>query len=286
MQFTTAVFRQNQQFAGHSEPVQSAPHQEQKVAIIAGAGRCMGAAIAERLAKNGIAVVINYSRRSKRRADAHCQHRPMSPIRRRWPACSTARLPRSAASTLSSTTLASRRSALADFDDAIFAKLIDINLKGSFNTMREASRRLRNGGRVVNLSSSVVGLYQPTYGVYAATKAVVQALTIVMDGPAEHNSELRGAGADPNRIAVACAEAVLDHLAEITPLGRLGQPEDIASDRRLPGRQASRLDQRPDHPRERRHHLTETGVSSISTKRRLSTKPLPDTINAEQRAKI
>jgi NAD(P)-dependent dehydrogenase (short-subunit alcohol dehydrogenase family) len=40
-----------------------------------------------------------------------------------------------------------------------------------FNGMREAAKRLRNGGRIISFASSVVGLYQPTYGVYAATKA-------------------------------------------------------------------------------------------------------------------
>jgi 3-oxoacyl-[acyl-carrier protein] reductase len=61
--------------------------------------------------------------------------------------------------------------ALAESDDALFDSHIAINLKGSFNTLREAAKRLRNGGRIINLSSSVVGLYQPGYAVYAATKA-------------------------------------------------------------------------------------------------------------------
>jgi 3-oxoacyl-[acyl-carrier protein] reductase len=46
--------------------------------------------------------------------------------------------------------------------------------------MREAAKRMRNGGRIISLSSSVVGLYQPTYGIYAATKAGVEAMTRVL----------------------------------------------------------------------------------------------------------
>jgi 3-oxoacyl-[acyl-carrier protein] reductase len=70
-----------------------------------------------------------------------------------------------------------RLARLTDSDDARFDSHVAINLKGTFNTLREASRRLRNGGRIVNLSSSQVGLFHPTYGVYAATKAAVEAMT-------------------------------------------------------------------------------------------------------------
>ena len=50
---------------------------------------------------------------------------------------------------------------IADSDDALFDRQIAINLKGTFNTLREAARRLRDGGRIINFSSSVVGLLQP-----------------------------------------------------------------------------------------------------------------------------
>src|SRR3569833_4568174 len=69
---------------------------------------------------------------------------------------------------------------LAESDDALFDSQIAVNLRGSFNTLREASRRLREGGRIVNLSSSVVGHYQPGFAVYAATKAAVEAMTHVL----------------------------------------------------------------------------------------------------------
>ena len=52
--------------------------------------------------------------------------------------------------------------------------------------MREAAGRLRDGGRIVNFSSSVVGLKLETYGVYAATKAAIEAMTAML------SKELRG----------------------------------------------------------------------------------------------
>jgi len=122
---------------------------------------------------------------------------------------------------------------LADSDDALFDAQIAINVKGCFNTLREAARRLRDGGRIINLSSSVVGLYQPTYGVYAATKAAVEAMTHVMA------RELRGRSITVNAIApgpTATAlfldgkpQTVIDELTRLAPLERLGRPEDIAN---------------------------------------------------------
>lgn len=52
---------------------------------------------------------------------------------------------------------------IADADDALFDRHIAVNLRGVFNGMREAAKRLRSGGRIISFSSSV-GLYQPTYG--------------------------------------------------------------------------------------------------------------------------
>src|SRR6202035_3806030 len=86
-------------------------------------------------------------------------------------------------------------STIADTDDATFERLINVNLKGTFNCLREAAKRLREGGRIINFSSSVVGLYQPSYSVYAATKAGVEAMTHVL------SKELRGRNITVNAIA-------------------------------------------------------------------------------------
>ncbi len=66
---------------------------------------------------------------------------------------------------------------LAEVEDAAFDGMVAVNLKGVFNGLREAGRRLRDGGRVVNLSTTVVATSFPHYGVYAATKAAVRSLT-------------------------------------------------------------------------------------------------------------
>jgi len=122
---------------------------------------------------------------------------------------------------------------IATSDDAMFDRLIAVNLKGSFNMMREGATRVRRGGRVINFSSSVVGLLQPTYGIYAGTKAAIEAMTSVLA------KELRGREITVNTIAPGPTATdlflngkspeLVERLAKLSPLERLGQPEDIAA---------------------------------------------------------
>jgi 3-oxoacyl-[acyl-carrier protein] reductase len=121
---------------------------------------------------------------------------------------------------------------IMESDDVLFDRHVAVNLKGTFNALREASKRMRDGGRIVNLSSSVVGLLQPTYGVYAATKAAVEAMTSILA------KELRGRNIAVNAIALGPTatnlfldgkpQEVIDRLSKLSPLERLGQPDDIA----------------------------------------------------------
>jgi 3-oxoacyl-[acyl-carrier protein] reductase len=121
---------------------------------------------------------------------------------------------------------------LADTDDATFDRLVAVNLKGTFNTLREAAARLQTGGRIINFSTSVVGLAMPGYAVYAATKGAVEVMTNIMA------KELRGKQITVNAIApgptatdlflTGKSPEVVERLAKAAPLERLGTPEDIA----------------------------------------------------------
>jgi 3-oxoacyl-[acyl-carrier protein] reductase len=216
----------------------------EKVAIVTGGSRGIGAAIAERLAGDGFAVVINYAgsateakalaakiaQAGGRAITAQADVSDAAAVKAMFDAGESAF---GGIDVLVNNAGVMKLAALGDADDAAFDSQIAINLKGTFNTLREAARRLRNGGRIVNLSSSQAGILSPTYGIYAATKAAVEALTHVLA------KELRGRNITVNAMAPGPtatklfldgkSQELVDHLAKLAPLERLGQPEDIAA---------------------------------------------------------
>src|SRR4051812_10234816 len=146
---------------------------EQKVAVVTGASRGIGAAIASRLATDGFAVVVNFSGSA---AEAHAlvarieqaggralavQADVSDPeaVKRMFDAAHDAL---GGVDVLVNNAGIMRLATIAESDDALIERQLAINLKGSIYTMREAARRIRSGGRIINLSSSVVGLLQPT----------------------------------------------------------------------------------------------------------------------------
>jgi 3-oxoacyl-[acyl-carrier protein] reductase len=215
-----------------------------RTAIVTGASRGIGAAVAERFAADGFQVVVNYAGRADE-ADAQAAR-----IRESGGIATTIRADVSDPAAVRAMFDEAERTyggvdvlvnnagimqlaSIAEADDALFDRHIAINLKGVFNGMREAARRLKSGGRIISLSSSVVGLYQPTYGVYAATKGGVEALTHVLA------NELRGRNITVNVVApgptgtdlflTGKAPELVDRLSRLAPLERLGRPADVAA---------------------------------------------------------
>jgi 3-oxoacyl-[acyl-carrier protein] reductase len=215
-----------------------------KTAIVTGASRGIGAAIAQRLAGDGFAVIVNYA------GDVKAAESVVSSIRSTSGHAEAVKADVSDPAAARSLFDAAEKAfggadvvvnnagimtlaTIAASDDAMFDRLIAVNLKGSFNMMREAATRLRRGGRIINFSSSVVGLLQPTYGIYAGTKAAVEAMTSVLA------KELRGREITVNTIAPGPTATdlflngkspeLVERLAKLSPLERLGQPEDIAA---------------------------------------------------------
>jgi 3-oxoacyl-[acyl-carrier protein] reductase len=215
-----------------------------RVAIVTGASRGIGAAIAERLAGDGFAVLVNYAGntvaaeamvRGIEERGGHAlavQGDVAEPAAARH-LFDEAERAFGGVDVLVNNAGIMTLSTIAEADDAAFDRQIAVNLKGSFNTMREAASRLRAGGWIINLSSSVVGLLQPTYGVYAATKAAVEAMTAVLA------KELRGRSITVNAVAPGPTATdlflkgkppeLVDRLAKMAPLERLGEPADIAA---------------------------------------------------------
>jgi 3-oxoacyl-[acyl-carrier protein] reductase len=215
-----------------------------KVAIVTGASRGIGRALALRLARDGFAVVVNYA---GNRAEAESAVSEIAGAGGRAvavqadvsDAAAVARLFDEAekafggVDVLVNSAGVMRTVPIAETDDAVYDRTFAVNTKGTFNTLRQAARRLRDGGRVVNFSTSVLGLALPGYGAYVASKAAVEALTRVFA------NELRGRGVSVNAVApgpTATAlflegkpQEVIDRMAKLPPLERLGRPEDTAA---------------------------------------------------------
>ncbi len=210
-----------------------------KVAIVTGASRGIGAAIAERLSADGFAVVVNYAgSAAEAKALATRLGRAVAvQADVADPAAATRLFDEAQAAFGGVDVLVNNAGVMslanvAETEDAAFDRMVAINLKGAFNAMREAARSLRDGGRIINLSSSVVGMLQPGYGPYAATKAAVEAMTSVLA------KELRGRQISVNAVAPGPTATslfldgkspeLIERLAKLAPLERLAEPEDIA----------------------------------------------------------
>ena len=125
-----------------------------------------------------------------------------------------------------------RPAVLTDLDLADFDAIHRVNVRGTFVVNQQAARRVRDGGSIVNLSSSMVRVAPPSLGAYAASKSAVNALTRILA------KELRGRDITVNAVAPGptATAAFLsstpaeeqEQLAALPPLGRLGRPDDIA----------------------------------------------------------
>jgi 3-oxoacyl-[acyl-carrier protein] reductase len=214
-----------------------------KTAIVTGASKGIGAAISQRLARDGIAVIVNYARGESDAAKV------VSAITAEGGQALAVQADIGDASAMTVLFDAAEKAfgrvdilvnnaaimplaPIAKADDAMFDRLIAVNVGGVFRGMREGANRLKDGGRIISFSSSQVGMYFPTYGIYAATKAAVEAMTHVLA------KELGPRGITVNAVAPGPVETALfmdgksaELVANITrmiPQGRLGQPDDIA----------------------------------------------------------
>lgn len=214
-----------------------------RVAIVTGGSKGIGAEISRRLAADGFAVIVDYS------GDAAPAEDVVAEIVAAGGAAQAFKADVSDAAAIAAlfdaaealgplTALVNnagimKLAPIAEADDDLFDKHVAINLKGVFLGIREAARRMGKGGRIVSFSSSVVGLYQPTYGVYAATKGGVEALTHIAA------KELGPKGITVNAIApgpVATSlflddktDEQIAQVEKLIPLGRLAEPADIAA---------------------------------------------------------
>lgn len=123
-------------------------------------------------------------------------------------------------------------STIAETDLAVFDRVISTNLRGTLLVLKHSATHVSEGGRIMAFSSSVIAKSFPTYGPYIASKAGVEGLVHVL------TNELRGRNITVNAVAPGPiptelflkgkSQERIDEFRKMSPLERLGQPEDIA----------------------------------------------------------
>ncbi|MFF9348853.1 glucose 1-dehydrogenase [Streptomyces sp. NPDC014734] len=213
-------------------------------AVVTGGSRGIGRAIVERLCRDGAHVVFNYTTGEAAaaevvravRADGGTVH----PVR-----CDLAepdgprRLMESAEETLggldilvNNAALCPSPSAIADTDPEVFDEVLAVNTRAVFMTIRYAALRMRDGGRIVNISSANTVRPGPGIAAYAASKGAVEQLTAIAA------RELGARGITVNSVSPGATDTemlrganppeALEAVVGMTPLGRLGEPADVA----------------------------------------------------------
>ena len=216
--------------------------QNPRTAIITGSSKGIGAAVAERLARDGLAVVVNYASgaapaealvaKIKGAGGAAIAVKAdiskLNDVRALFDAAETAF---GGIDVLINNAGIMKVAPLAQTTDEVWDQTIAINLTGTFYTLREAAKRLREGGRIVNFSTSVVGLYQPNYAAYAATKAGIEAITHILSkelGPKRITVNAIAPGPVNTELFRNANQHDISPIIDRTPLHRLGEPDDIA----------------------------------------------------------
>lgn len=215
-----------------------------KVAVVTGASRGIGRAIAERFARDGARVVINYARSvgQAEQVVAGIRQRGGEAIAVQADMGQPTEIPQLFELTterlggldiLVNNAGAYEARPLERTDEAHYAALFDVNVRGVLLASQEAARRFGDtGGRIINISSGAAQAAVPGGAIYAASKAAVEALTRC------HAAELGPRGITVNAVAPGFTESDMLDVAlptearyamiALTALGRLGRPEDIA----------------------------------------------------------
>ena len=216
---------------------------DNKVAIITGSSRGIGKAIATRLAKDGAAVVINYSH-SADKADAAVKEIEATGGKAIAIQADVSRVVdikkmfADAIDKLGKVDILINCAGvvvykpIVEVTEADFDKIMAVNVKGTYFACQQAAKHLADGGRIINISSTTTTLMLPTYSAYVASKGAVEQISrvlckevgdrgitvnIVSPGPTDTPLFRKGK-----------TEEQIEHFGEMAALGRIGKVEDIA----------------------------------------------------------
>lgn len=217
---------------------------EGKTAVVTGGSRGIGRAIVERLARDGANVVFSYAGNEAAAVDVV---RTVQANGGRAHAVRADLLNPDAAEQLmqsahayledldilvNNAALAYAPTSLADSATTDFDNVLNVNLRSVFLTMRYAARHLRDGGRIVNISTSLTARPFPTMALYLASKGAVEQLTAVaaqeLGARAITVNAVSPGTTATDMLRDSTPPEALEAMAAMSPFGRLGQPADLA----------------------------------------------------------
>jgi 3-oxoacyl-[acyl-carrier protein] reductase len=212
-----------------------------KVAIVTGASRGIGRAIAERLGREGAKVVVNYVQNAGKAEEvveaveasgsqAVAVQSDMGRVE------DARRLFQTAEERFGGVDVAINNASIsvfkphAEVSEEEFDQVFGLIARGTFFALQEAAKRLRDGGRIVSISSGGTVTGGPGAGLYLGAKAAVEQFSLALAkelGPRGITVNAVLPGLTDTDGMIMPAEAV-EQAVNMTPLGRLGQPEDVA----------------------------------------------------------
>ncbi|MCB2409162.1 SDR family NAD(P)-dependent oxidoreductase [Hymenobacter lucidus] len=214
-----------------------------KVAVVTGASRGIGHAIAQRLSKDGATIVVNYAQNRAKAEElvatlaanggqaiaVQADLGNLADVRRLFEQTQAqfGRL-----DILVNNAGIGGEPAFGEMDAERYAAIFDVNVRGVLFAAQEAAQRFgADGGRIINLSS-VLGNRPSAFGVaYGATKAAVDSITkslAVLLGPKGIRVNAVAPGLTVTDMGTAMPAAIQEHVARTTALGRMGEAEEIA----------------------------------------------------------
>ncbi|MDJ1504348.1 SDR family oxidoreductase [Xanthocytophaga agilis] len=214
----------------------------EKVVLVTGASRGIGASLAQSFAENGAKVIVNYAGSKdaaekvvanikQKGGDAMAVQADVSKPADVKNLFDTAIAQYGRIDVLVNNAGIMITKTIKDTTDEEFGRHFDINVKGVFNTLREAATRLSDNGSVINFSTSVNRLMLPGYGTYVATKSAVEQLTRIFA------KEVGARGINVNSVSPGPtdtelftngkSEELINRLASLSAFNRIGKPEDI-----------------------------------------------------------
>jgi 3-oxoacyl-[acyl-carrier protein] reductase len=234
-----------QQQTAYAEKEQDVLNLNGKVAIVTGASKGIGAAIATALGAAGASVVVNYasSREAAERVVKEIASKGSKSIAVQGDmskAEDVARLFAAAQSEYGRLDILVNNAGVFQFDpiEAVhekeFHREFNTNVLGPLLAIQHATKEMVDGGSIINLSSVYALNPGPASAVYSATKAALDVITKVAAKELgarkiRVNSILPGVTRTPGVQSIeGFEETIGKQLAANTPLGRLGEPEDIA----------------------------------------------------------